>query len=562
MAFELDEVIQIIKHNEQVPKWVQASRDNHKTLRALIDGDDFKTELSKIEHIEKSEKKWEVRKKYSRSIKDLNQRLLRPIDNVYSATGGSKEYKLKGERLKKLLRKLSNVRGNKSLEQWLQVNWMHVYHNDPDGVIFIEYLSEDKEKNQEEDCWPTYKEITKIRNYEKDGQSLKWILFEPKKVPVNKNGSHEIVELIRFVDDETDYIFKKNGDSYVLVEDLTFDHPFGRVPGIVNSDIEKLGLLNALSPIDSIVETERQYLRDQSNKTLYKILLWNPIFWRYRQKCPTCTGTLKTGGKKCPDCDNTGWKLDRDISDEVLIPLPEDNDEPIVTPDIAGWIAPPESIMEQFNNELSGQEIGMYEAHWGSHKSKLNQNVDKTATEVWLDAQPVMNRLNRYGDVAEWVEHYLTELIANFLFPTKDKDENVSSIHYGRNYIIQPPEFLLQEYHKSKENDDGVVILDRKLREYLTAKYKNDPITLRIEILKAALEPFVHYTVDRVKEVFGNEAAQKKMLFGDWWETLTAEMFEKKTDDQLAKEMNDFFKDKLTEPEGSQNNNDGENSSS
>ena len=181
MAFELDQVIKIIKHNEQVPKWIIASREKHKTLRALIDGDDFKTELSKIEHIEKSEKKWEVRRKYSRSIKDLNQRLLRPIDNVYSATGGSKEYNLKGDKLTKLLKKLSNVRGNKSLEQWLQVNWMHVYHNDPDGVIFIEYLSEDKSINQTEDCWPTYKEITKIRNYEKDGQALKWILLEARK---------------------------------------------------------------------------------------------------------------------------------------------------------------------------------------------------------------------------------------------------------------------------------------------------------------------------------------------------------------------------------------------
>ncbi|MEE9190113.1 MAG: hypothetical protein V3U16_05020, partial [Candidatus Neomarinimicrobiota bacterium] len=399
----------------------------------------------------------------------------------------------------------------------------------------------------------TYKEITKIRNYHKDGQALKWILFEPKKVMNPAIGS-EVIELIRFVDDEKDWTFKKQGSTYVLVEELTFDHPFGRVPGVVNSDIQKLGVFNALSPIDSIVETEQHYLRDQSNKTLYKFLLWNPIFWRYRSKCPTCTGTLKVGDKQCPDCDNTGWKLDRDVTDEVLIPLPEDNEEPIVTPDIAGWLPAPETIMDQFNNELQSEEIGMYEAHWGSHKSKLDSNVEKTATEVWLDAQPVMNRLNKYGDVAEWVEHYITELIANFLFTTKKKDENVSSIHYGRNYIIQPPEFLLQEYHKSKEAQDGVTILDRKLREYLTAKYKNDPVTLRIEILKAMLEPFVHYTIDMVKDVFGNEAAQKKMLFGDWWETLTAEMFEKKTDEQLAKEMNEFIEKKLTELKDSQNN--------
>jgi hypothetical protein len=548
MAFELDEVIEIIKHNEQIPKWVVDSRVRHKTLRALIDGDDFKTELSKIEHIEKSEKKWQVRKKYSRSIKDLNQRLLRPIDNVYSATGGSKNYKLTGEKLKTLLDKLSDVRGHQSLERWLQNNWMHVYHNDPDGVIFLEYIT-----GETEDCYPTYKEITKIRNYEKDGQELKWILFEPKKVT---KENHEVTEIVRFVDNENDYRFEKRGDDYIFIEDLSFSHPFGRVPGVVNSDIEKLGTINALTPIDAIVEAEQQYLRDQSNKTLYKFLLWNPIFWRYRMICPTCHGTLKVGDKQCSDCDNTGWKLDRDISDEVILPLPENNDDPIVTPNIADWISPPETIMEQFNNELSGLEIGMYEAHWGSHKSKLNQNVDKTATEVWLDAQPVMNRLNKYGDAAEWVEHFFTELIANFLFPTKNKDEAISSIHYGRNYIIQPPEFLLQEYHKSKEASDGVTVLDRKLKEYLTSKYKNDPVALRVELLKADLEPFVHYTIELVKDVFGNQSAQKKMLFGDWWETLDFAAFEKKTDKQLNTEMETFFKERLTEPEGSQNKKD------
>ena len=277
--------------------------------------------------------------------------------------------------------------------------------------------------------------------------------------------------------------------------------------------------------------------------------------------CPTCHGTLKDGHGDCKSCDNTGFKLDSDISDEVILPIPDSEDVKLA-PDIAGWLVAPDSILDDMNTELSTLEIGMYEAHWGSHKSKLNQNVDKTATEVWLDAQPVMNRLNRYGDVGEWVEHYLTELIANFLFPTKKKDDNVSSIHYGRNYIIQPPEFLLQEYHKSKEASDGVTILDRKLREYLTAKYKNDPVALRTEILKATLEPFVHYTIDTVKSIFGNEAAQKKMLFGDWWETLTFEAFEKKTDEQLETEMDTFLTEKLTELQGSQNNNNGENSSS
>ena len=46
------------------------------------------------------------------------------------------------------------------------------------------------------------------------------------------------------------------------------------------------------------------------------------------------------------------------------------------------------------------------------------------------------------------------------------------------------------------------------------------------------------------------------MLFVDWWETLTFEAFEKKTDDALETEMNKFLDEKLTELKGSQNNSD------
>jgi hypothetical protein len=527
-----DEVKDIIKLNLKTPKWVEVAREQHDTLSALIDGKDFKDELSKIEHIEKSEKRWKVREKYSRSIKDLNQRLLRPLDNVYAATGGAKHYNLPESQKKELLSKLAKVRGNQSLERWLKINWMHVYHTDPNGVIFIEY--------KDDNCWTTYKSINNIRNYLKDGQNLEWLLFEPKKAITN----NEPVEYVRFVDNETDWTFKKTGDTITLDEDKTFNHPFGKVPGIVNSDINKMGFDYALSPIDRIIEAQQEYLRDQSQKTLYKFLLWNPIFWRYRSKCPSCNGTGKNGNESCSQCSGTGWKLDRDITDEVLIPPPEDNDTPKLAPDIAGWIAPPDTILNQFTNELKVIEIGIYETQWGSHKSETSSG-SKTQLEIWADEQPVMNRLNDYGDVAEWTEHELTELIANFLFPAKDKSEQISSIQYGRNYIIQPPEFLLEKYHSNKTAGDGVVVLDKNLSEYLTAKYKNDPISLRIMLLKKRLEYNVHYTYDQVEKIFGLEQSQRKMLFVDWWETLTQEDFNKPIG-ILEKERDEFTQNKLT----------------
>lgn len=525
------EVKAFIKSHLQTPKWITDARDQHKTLAALIDGTDFKTELSKIEHIEKSENRWKVREKYSRSIKDLNERLLRPLDNVYSATGGSKYYELPDSQRKDLLKKLGNVRGHQSLERWLKINWMHVYHTDPNGLIFIEY--------KEENCYPTYKSIDNIRNYENDGQNLEWLLFEPKKVLINDKS----VELIRYVDSETDWTFIKEGDNLTLDTEKTFNHPFGKVPGIVNSDIQKMGCDYALSPIHPIVEIQQEFLRDQSIKTVFKFLQGFPIFWRYRTKCPTCNGTGKNGTEKCDQCSGTGWKLDRDVSDEVVIPTPQDTDTPILAPNIAGWISVDTATWDQFDKELDAESTGMFETLWGSHKSKLSSG-SKTILEVWADEQPVMNRLDSYSNVAEWIEHEITELIANFMFPTKDKTQPISNINYGRNFIVQPPEFLLDKYHANKTAGDGVLILDKNLREYLTAKHKNDPISLRQALIKKQLEYNVHYTLDQVSKILGPEQAQKKMIFADWWETLKQEDYEKPIE-KLEAERDDFVNKKI-----------------
>jgi hypothetical protein len=88
------------------------------------------------------------------------------------------------------------------------------------------------------------------------------------------------------------------------------------------------------------------------------------------------------------------------------------------------------------------------------------------------------------------------------------------------------------------------VILDRKMTEYLTSKYKNDPETLKTELLKKDLEPYVHYSIDTVLKVYGRNEAQKKGLFADWWETLTAKDMVK-TKEQLEKSKTEWINTQL-----------------
>jgi hypothetical protein len=71
---------------------------------------------------------------------------------------------------------------------------------------------------------------------------------------------------------------------------------------------------------------------------------------------------------------------------------------------------------------------------WGTQSLK---QVQKTATEIHYDMQPQINKLNKYADVAEWMEWTITEWCANAIDTTKKKDEQVSLIVYGRRYILE-----------------------------------------------------------------------------------------------------------------------------
>jgi len=196
MILSIDQIKDILTQSQEVPQWVQESRVYNQELEALVNGTKFDSLLYKIEHKE-DDKQIQARKRYSRSIKDMFERVLRPLDNIYTATGGSKKY-LDEANADKIISILSGIRDNKSLEKWLQRNWLKLYHTDPNGVILYEH---NKEK-----FYTTYKNISSIRNYESDGQQLEWILFEPV-------GKEKGVLEWRLIDDSKDYLIIQQSSS-------------------------------------------------------------------------------------------------------------------------------------------------------------------------------------------------------------------------------------------------------------------------------------------------------------------------------------------------------------
>ena len=511
MIFKDDnEAITYLKKHETLSNDFKEMREYSHTLKALVNGDDFMDELiNNIEGIE-SVLKAKARKKYSRSIKDLFSRLFQPIDNIYYATGGVKEYDIQSTVTKaNYLKQIANIRDNKTLSEWVQTHAIQLYNTDPNGVIFLEYKTDSKL-----DVYPTYKSSSKIRYYQAKGQLVDYIIFEPK---VKEQKTY-----VRIVDDLTDRTFERNGNDYVLVEELTFTHPFGQVPAVICSNIQLSGEDEKLAPIDSIIEVAKEYARDQSFLTLYKVYKGNPIFWKYVQYCAECSGTGKQGDEPCGTCNGKGKVIAKsDVTDAVELPIPTDTESPVIAPNIAGFISPDIDVWEQYNKELVKLEEQMYKSHWGTSYGMNNVQGMKTATEVVFDKQPLENQLNKYADFAEYVEWKLSEWILNLLDTTKtDKLESKITINLGRRYIIESYDVLLERYEKSVLAEENNVVLDKLFSEYLGAKYKNNPIDLQINLLKARIEPYLHLPLTKVNLIFGVEEAQKKVLFQKWWNSL------------------------------------------
>lgn len=511
MIFKDDnQAIEYIKKNLEVSKEFKIMRENSKELRALVNGENFIDELiCKIEGIE-SETKAKAREKYSRDIQDLFERLFQPISNIYYASGGVKEYDVKVEATKKeYLSKIANIRDGKPLSEWVQDFAISLLNTDPNGVLFLEYKT-----NPNLDVYPTYKSIDSIRNYEEKGQTIEWILFEPK--------TKDEKTYWRIVDDLTDRTFIQNGKEFILSEEKTFKHLFGSVPALICSNIVVPGSRVRKSSIHKLIGLAKEIARDQSFLTLYKIYKGNPIFWKYVQYCADCSGTGTSGETTCTKCNGKGIVTSKsDVTDVVTLPLPEDKDAPIITPNIAGYISPDLDVWKKFEETLELNEKIIYKTHWGTNYGYQDVNGIKTATEVNADKQPLENRLNKYADFAEYIEWKFSEWILNLYDLAKPRNESKTTINLGRRYIVESYDAILERYEKSRLAGENSVVLDKLFSEYLGAKYRNNPIDLQINLVKSKVEPYLHLPVSQVQSIFGNIEVQRKVLFQNYWQKIT-----------------------------------------
>lgn len=501
-------VIEEIQKHPIAQQWVRDARERSSELKALVNGDGFDELLiTKIEKLESNDRA-ASRKKYSKDMRDVFFRILKKRDNVFQATGGSEDIKIPSEEQKQqFLDILKYFKGGKSITKYLSEYYFRMVDTDPNGLLFLEYKSDPKLE-----IYPTYKSINSIRYYEADGQKCEFVIFEPVKVLENQVET----TLWRVVDSKKDWCIKQTGTTFIIDTEKTFTHEFGEVPAVILSDYIKVGYRDRLSPLTPITELAKDYARDKSILTIYKFQNGFPKHWQYVTQCRKCHGTGKTGTSKCGDCDGSGHLGRKDVTDQINLAIPKEGD-PTIAPNIAGFIAPDLETWKQYKVDLRDMEMIMEDTLWGTDTFQQSKNDSETATGRFIDVQPITNELNKQSDCVEWVHNTLANWVANMVLPLKKKDESVFHKSYGRRFIIESPDVVLERYEKSREAGENSTVLDKLLQEFILSKYKTDPIMQDHMLKKSVVEPYIHYSTKDVFDFFGREEALKKALFVGFW---------------------------------------------
>lgn len=510
-------------------------KKEHKELLMHVHGVGVVEHLTKIEGLE-NDTKIALRKKLSRSNKDLFADILRQTDKIFNSQGGSKVYLFKNKKRSiEFTERINNLNNEEGLTQWLKTYFVDKLVVDPNGLFMIEH--------KDGIPYPVYKSILTIKYYEQKGRWVENIVFEPVEIDNKK--------YVRVYDEAFDYTYLYEKDSLTLIDEQTYPNVWGYVPAITCSDITDTLTDFKKSTIYEQIELANEYLRENSVKTISSYHHKYPVFWMYQSSCPVCAGmgfVNKTdiSGEitqhTCYACGGSRLSTKKDVSDVKLITPPQSNDDPQITPDIAGYVVPPIDALKFMNEDLKTLRDMIYFSHWGTIINR--DDNEKTAFEVASNIQPMQDRLNQYTNSLEDTEKKLTDMLGDYLY----QDYEGCSINYGRNYIIKSPNQYLTEYLEEKSKGASYTTLNSKLSMYYNALFANDEYSRIINLKLIEVEPWVHNTTKEVKEwQLPINEFNRKVYYNDWVTSKTKdELFAKSVID-LQKDLISFTNDKTKE---------------
>jgi len=557
MALSNEEVIAIIEGG--VSDNIKLARKRAKKTNMHITGKNVVKFLEKLDDYETYAQKL-LREKLVKSNRSLFSFILRPVDKVFTAKGGSISYNLPQTEINELKSQISQVADGLDIKKYLKKVVKKNYVIDPNGVLFIDI---DPDGMLETHVVRT----ENIFYYDNKGNEVRSIIFAPykKKLTDIEVSTFEAISqerlkkekdklYYRVIDDVSDRIFVNDGGDIEIIESETLDNFFGFVPAIILGDEKNPNEDIYESIIADIIEDADALLRDVSTTTIHNLAHLYPRYWSYAQACTRCNGEGNIGGDPigntdpqeftevivCPSCGGEGHKARTNPSDETIIPVPQDGD-PILAPHLMGFESPDLETAKFYVDNIDKTRNTMFQAMWGTTYEQGGKR--ETATGRFLDAQPVQDRLRDISDTFAKLHKFMLDCYGRVILRNTSYQ---SSVSYGMRYILENPDDILKKYTETTAFQvSDMVLLDLR-KQYLEAEYQNDPVELNKLEKLSAIEPFP--TIG-VKELTGmdwvsNEDKLKKVFYSEWVNSLTEAKKIMFSEERLRQDFENFINQK------------------
>lgn len=208
--------------------------------------------------------------------------------------------------------------------------------------------------------------------------------------------------------------------------------------------------------------------------------------------------------------------MKKDVSDAALLNTPKRKEDPVIAPDVAGYVVPPIEIPKEQREELNWLRDAMHFTMWGTTEERDGKKSE-TATGRYLDTEPVNDSLKAYSECFEQTEAAVVDFVGEYVAQSAYKG---STIIYGNRYMIEKPDQLWKKYLEAKQKKAPESILNQMYLEYLESQYSNDTRNLVTMHKAMKVEPFFHHTASEIKEQVPKSLYLQKIVFNEFWVTL------------------------------------------
>jgi hypothetical protein len=187
----------------------------------------------------------------------------------------------------------------------------------------------------------------------------------------------------------------------------------------------------------------------------------------------------------------------------------------------------------------------MYITHYGTMSNATvqgyngTQSTTETATKTLMDTLPKQMVLNNLADWAEGIETWIANKDAEYRF---DESEPSVYITYGRDYILNTPEQILEVYHAMKKNGDPVSTLNEMMVKYIKSLYKGSPQKQAVELKKYNVEPFPHMGIKEVEaSIYVSDLDKKRArYYVEWAKTISYEQWYSSSEAELGNLLTEY----------------------